>query len=663
MKNLKESSNINSEYDIDEQVKGTNILSLIGDAKNFKGLSKSLQAAFKDMEIAIGLQKNPIMLGSKKLGTADDIFAALKDGSLVKNGKELGRVEKGLLKSANTDSALRKAIAVDYASDPTILAQFVKENKTNTKEIKDLLKSKGYPDSSINEIIAQMKKNGNIDSKGLFSVKSSGKVTPPKTPVEAPPVPKSLLSRTKELLDNIKIKKMSWKQLLAWGAGIGVGSVALWLYIKANSDVIPEGMPEKQPIEGGGEWLPCVQQMIKSKEGRLVTLADGKIAVVTKPVDYPGGLVYFTNGRVFNSATKDMGSYTCKEGVATINEVVGRILRERLLKEQSDNEVDNDAEEMVDLLDFPVTGNDLQNALKKLQKYSTSPKGKDFLQAYKDTGLGTGDLKKTLSFVVTTQASSARAKRTMLSLISQIESGTTPVTTPDNTKTGGGTGTTIVWDKDKKSDGSGKVDNGGKVDGGSGKKKSAFHDCEGKEFPLEYGCKSSKIAEVQKCLGVTDDGKFGRNTMKALVDNKYDTSRGLSKDVYDAVKTNCVPVENRRKLDTTPIELAKSVGLKMSGLAPGSIKMPDLSKIIQMKRQPIDLYNALKDAGYLKGDANETTLEDGTVLPATNRVKYKGDELDNETLTKLDNILANKGYERIKQKSKNYGEKYVWLQK
>jgi hypothetical protein len=65
----------------------------------------------------------------------------------------------------------------------------------------------------------------------------------------------------------------------------------------------------------------------------------------------------------------------------------------------------------------------------------------------------------------------------------------------------------------------------------------------------------------------------------------------------------------------------------------------------------------------MRGDANETTLEDGTVLPATNRVKYKGPDLDDEILGKLDGILANKGYERIKQKSKDYGEKYVWLQK
>lgn len=455
-------------------------------------------------------------------------------------------------------------------------------------------------------------------------------------------------------------------KMLSTLAVAGLSAYALYQFFGATDDsstilVDENGNPIKDTAPVGGEWLPCIKQMITSKQGVLGTSKSGEISVTVKPSDFPGGLQYYSNGRVKNMATGDMGSYTCKESMATINEVVGRILRERLLKEQSDSQVDNDAETMVDLLDFPVSGSDMQSALKILQKYSTSPKGKDFLLAYKDTGLGGGDLKKTLTYVTTTQASSARAKRSMLSLISQIESGTVPSPTPDNTKPSGGSGTTIVWDKDKKSGGGGNSGGGGKSGGGSGKKKSAFHDCEGKDFPLEYGCKSSKIAEVQKCLGVTDDGKFGRNTMKALVDNKYDTSRGLSKDVYDAVKGNCSPSQ-RKKLDTSTINLEPR-GLKMSSLAPGSIKLPDLSRLIQSNQQPIDLYNAFKEAGYIKGDANETTLEDGTLLPATNRVKYKGPDLDDDTLSRLDGILSTKGYERIKQKlDKRYGEKYVWLQ-
>jgi len=463
-------------------------------------------------------------------------------------------------------------------------------------------------------------------------------------------------------------------KMLSTLAVAGLSAYALYQFFGATDDsstvlVDANGNPIKDTVPVSGEWLPCIKQMIDSKEGTLVTTKSGETSVFVKNSEFPGGIQYYPDGKVMNTVTKEKGTYVCKDGAVvkenkpTINEVVGRILRERLLKEQSDTEIDNDAEEMVDLLDFPVSGNDMQSALNKLKKYSTSPKGKDFLQAYKDTGLGSGDLKKTLSYITTTQASSARAKRTMLSLISQIESGTAVVNPPAPAPTpgGGNSGTVITWDKDKKKDGGDKVD-GGDSSNKPKKNKSSFKDCEGQDFPLAYGCKSSKIAEVQKCLGVADDGKFGKDTMKALVDNKYDTSRGLSKDVYDAVKGNCNPTE-RKRLDVTPIERVKSSGLKMSGLAPGSIKLPDLSKMIQMNQPPIDFYNVLKDAGYMRGDANETTLEDGTVLPATNRVKYKGPDLDDEILGKLDGILKGKGYERIKQKSKDYGEKYVWLQK
>ena len=467
----------------------------------------------------------------------------------------------------------------------------------------------------------------------------------------------------KKVIVNNKIKSA----LIAAGLGIA----ALYYFFPATDDsstvlVDANGDPiDDTKVEG--DWLPCIQKMIASKEGTIATSATGEVSVLVKPADFPGGLQYYPDGKVLNVANGDKGTYVCKDVEVvkpTINEVVGRILRERLLKEQTEAEVDADVEKMIDLLDFPVTGGNMQDALKMVQKYAASPMGKEFLLSYQEAGVGGGDLKKSLNYVVTTAASSSRAKRTMLSLISQIESGTAVAPKPDDTNTSdGGSGTVITWDKDKKTD-----------DGGGGgsvvkKKKSIYHSCEGREPDWEYGCvqapKTSKLAGLQKCLGVEDDGKFGPNTMKALVDNKYDTSKGISKDVYDAVIGNCNPTVIK-KLDTTPIETIKSSGLKMSSLAPVNIKPIDTSqieKMIQSNRPPVDYYNLFKEAGNIRGDASETTLEDGTVIAATKRVKYKGDELSSEILGKLDGILSANGYERIKQKTKDYGEKYVWLQK
>lgn len=40
-------------------------------------------------------------------------------------------------------------------------------------------------------------------------------------------------------------------------------------------------------------------------------------------------------------------------------------------------------------------------------------------------------------------------------------------------------------------------------------------------YPIKFGCKNQTIAEVQKCLGVTPDGKFGPNTKQALINKGY----------------------------------------------------------------------------------------------------------------------------------------------
>jgi hypothetical protein len=646
MENLKKQDNFETE--VDEQL-SKSIKSLIGKTDDFLSLSKGTQQAFKDMEIAIGLKGNPIKLGNKSLTTADEVFAALKDGSLT-SSKELGRVEKGLLKSVNTDPSLRRNIAVEFAKDKSVLDELVKMNRTKTSEISSYLKDKGYADDSIKEIVSQMKKNGNIDPKGLFVRTPKGTKNVVKKGKNSK-IPNALYARSKELLDKIRSKKMTWKQILAWGAGLGIGATALWLFIKENSDVTPEGTPSVEPTPSESDWGPCFTEMLKFNEGRIVKTPSGQTAILMPSSDeYPGGLVYYSNNRVMNKKTKEMGTWSCTGSKLSVNESVGnvvsRVLRERLLKEQSDDEVDNDAEEMVDLLDFPVSGSDLQGALKKLQKYSKSPRGKDFLQAYKDTGLGSGDLKKTLSFVVTTQASSARTKRTMLNLISQIESG---VIAPDNTKTTGKSNLTIKWDKTKKTTpiktGDGEKDKKGKY--------GLFHDCEGKDFPLEFGCKSSKVKEIQKCLGVTDDGKLGKFTKKAMEDFKHDTSKGLTKDIYDNILNNCggkekPSVEKLKMLDLAPTTT-------VTGSTPTNIELNIKSDGSKTTKTGEQVYEELVKSGLLRKD-----LLGRIKLKEKNNLDEPID-VPSAEVEKLNDYMITLGYRLLKEKDKSYGDKLVWI--
>ena len=56
-------------------------------------------------------------------------------------------------------------------------------------------------------------------------------------------------------------------------------------------------------------------------------------------------------------------------------------------------------------------------------------------------------------------------------------------------------------------------------------------------FPYKKGCISPVIAEVQKCLGITNDGKFGPNTEKVLMNNGYGYE--ISEDDYKKIKSKC----------------------------------------------------------------------------------------------------------------------------
>lgn len=75
---------------------------------------------------------------------------------------------------------------------------------------------------------------------------------------------------------------------------------------------------------------------------------------------------------------------------------------------------------------------------------------------------------------------------------------------------------------------------------------SKYRDCTA--FPYEKGCKSIIIGEIQRCLGVTDDNKYGPKTEKALMDAGYNTT--ITKEVYDQIMAKCL--KNNKPVDIEP---------------------------------------------------------------------------------------------------------------
>lgn len=335
------------------------------------------------------------------------------------------------------------------------------------------------------------------------------------------------------------VKKVSVsKRLLQWALVAG-GAYLLYSFFTDSdgNDVVvtDEGGKVIDPKLTDG-MTDCLRNLIDKGMGRLTQSSSGGPVVVvekTGNVDYDsvGGLMFFMNGRVISGdgATK-RGNWKCKGGK------VQKVDETSMINEQSETEMTNDVETMIDLLDFPVSGDDLSQARTLLSKYANSSKGKEFLELYRTSGLGSGSLKKSLDYIATFQAGSVLSKNKMYELIKQIESG----------KSGGGenqggnetadlSGIEITWDGEK------KKEEGG---GGDGDKPipvpqpTKYRDCDGP--PFTFGCRSPKIKEIQRCLGMESKyqtGNFGPLTLRELT-RQYGTDI-IDEKYYNVILNSC----------------------------------------------------------------------------------------------------------------------------
>ena len=584
----------------------------------------------------------------------------------VASGKNLidadVKAAKSNLNKVTKDVNLGKATATDLKSAMNELKSNVKAQTKWAEAQKTIAGMDKMTVSKMQKLISDAKVTTGTGQQAAGGVKGTVNI---KTKTGIFTITKEQLSKFPGRVKTVVLNH----RIISGLALLGLTAAAAYAIYNANNESIilvdENGNPPKD--DSNIVWGECLNDLIASNGGKLTTTNLGSPVVLASPTDkYPKGLVFYSNNRVQNVATKDKGTWSCKGSTAvvgeSVNDIVSRILKEKLLSEQSIPQ--SQMSKYFDSVIWELDGWVDSDNLKTVYNILTSLKGKTFegkdaiqylSDVYAETEDGTllGDVEgvgtKTLDLI------GVQTKKKIIALLSGSNNVTsTPnIQNPRKVKINEQeTEIDITWDKDKKSGGN-PVKTGGETI--KKKFKSQFHDCESKDFPLEFGCKSTKIAEVQKCLGVADDGKLGKNTMKAMVDNKYDTSRGLSKDVYDAILKACNP------RNVEPIISLKSKGLKMMDIATPKIDLGKFSQIVQTSSLPIDLYTKFKEEGWIVGDANETYLEDGTVLPSTNRVKYKGPDLNDNQVSQLDTVLSGMGYERIKQKlDKRYGNKYVW---
>ena len=512
---------------------------------------------------------------------------------------------------------------------------------------------------------------------------------------------KGIFKTTKDALKNFpgKIKKVIVNnKMLSTLTAAGLGAAALYYFYNSSDDTAVVLVDENgNPIDDNSktDWGPCLSYMLKNKEAQLSTTKTGQIGVTTPASEkYPSGLRFYPNGRIMNLQSRDMGTWTCTAGQAEVSEnmgknklnesigqIVKRVLNERYVMEQSASQIDSDVEDLIDYLDVPVWGNDYKNIASLLKKYASNGKFNEFKEVYEEAGFMKTSLRSDISSIYAIDASSVRAKKELLALLDQIESGKyvkapspspspSPSTSNNNTKKpqkvriiGEQGDLNIVWDKDKKS-GGGDGGNSGGGGGGSTKTKK-YYDCSSVNLDttaITYGCKDKRVAEVQKCLGITADGKFGPATRKALIDNAYDAKGGITKAIYEKVLKGCKKGEVASTTSTT--------GKTDSSLADVSylrnpIKM-DLGQVPQMPKKQ----SGSAESQSMTGEEYYVSLQqkgfiDTTSFLGRRKVAYNGPVLAQSDIQRLNSFLENRGYYQTnddKYKLTDTGEKYVWIQ-
>ena len=124
--------------------------------------------------------------------------------------------------------------------------------------------------------------------------------------------------------------------------------------------------------------------------------------------------------------------------------------------------------------------------------------------------------------------------------------------------------------------------------------------------------------------------------------------------MYNRIKSTCTDNSDVRapRLDNAKIEPIKTdLTPKAAGINTDNLKMPNIQPVGQ-GNQGESIYKGLKN------NFTDKTLP--YIFSSGDRIKYKGDVMGENSLGQLDQYIGTLGYQRIKEKDKDYGVKYVW---
>ena len=556
---------------------------------------------------------------SKKLPNEADKLVSEVDGILKKDletsAKAQGKSIASDLKSSEKVLQKTQSLKAAGAATKEDLKQASKNWETNVKlqsksaDAKRALSGMNpLTRKQVDNIIKQAKITTQTGSQISGTVKAGGKKS-----VQLPAsagggffkLTKEQLAKLPGSVTKVIVTKGMVKGLITLGVSVGV-LYLLYQTLFPNDSIIIEDENGNDVDFGGSDFAPCVKDLVDNKSGKVVTTSGGQIFVhVVKTgnqeYDNSGGLKFYSNGRVFTYDNTKRGSWSCEGGVATIAEISN-------LNEQGDN-MPNDVDKMIDLLDFPVSQSNLISAKDLLQKYVNSGQGKKFLNLYQKSGLGGGDLSKTLDYIYTVNATSVQAKEDIRDLIKKAESGGSGGDENKITTPGDLSGIQITWDSEKKSE-DGKKEEEKPI-------KPKYRDCT--DFTYVFGCKSPIIKEVQKCLGMPTEyqtGNFGPLTLQYL-----ETKRGekeITKEVYDSIMKNCkqsiVPTGSTTGDTITQTGSTTGDTITQTGSTTGdtitqTTPTQQTQEIKMNRSQCVNLFSTIDDSDQEQGTRTATDLQ------------------------------------------------------
>jgi len=699
----------------DEMIDEVNVAKIGGEPIEMlaKAIEDGLKAGIRDVEI-IGKDGKVT-----KAASSFDVVAAAKEGRLTAKG--MGKVYEGLLKSSKTPTNVVDAIIASGEFAPAFNKRW--QNYLSKPDVLTTkLRGEGYSDATIQKMLSKSKggaitklsgdvtkagegaaktvvtKNVTINNYGQMAYAEEGgkavvkdinqasgqaiindakvikgeevviggkKRTIKPDNVDGQTIIKNGEKRkTKKPVPPAVTSKLNnkWK----WALGLlGGGALAWWVIYQSKKERVPA-------------LNDCVMGLVDAGIGTYGHTSGGDLIVIVKQtgdpeMDATGGAYVYMTGRIVSKDGRKRGNWKCKDnGTGAAQVGAADATMQQPINEQSSPGLNADVETMIDLLDFPVTAQDLISARALLKKYYGTGQAKTFLDTYQKTGLGNGDLGKTLNFIYTTSAESVENKDAMMRMYQEMLKGT-------NVKKGGKLADylDITWD------GSGGGDGGGSDDDKPipvpKPNQVQYHDCSSKDLEkgdtLEIGCIHPAIKKLQECklskgadLGPGGaDSKFGPRLSGLL-----GGAQVIDKSLYDAQMATCATAVTGTTSGTTVSGTTVTSGVTTGDTTAQTSRIADMVKTTDSVNKPEEKTQEvidLTEKGHELYKTLYSNFKNGRVKPfvkgGRSRIIYKGDLMNQQDLDALNAYIKTLGFRFEKQKDKDYDDdgeeiKYKW---